>query len=389
MTVDVFGNRLLLVDDDPAFGRLMKRLAEGSGFEVEVTDDPVVFVRTARAWHPSVIVLDLKIPGMDGIELLRALAADKCAAHVVLASGSDVKILESAHQLGRERGLNMSGMLRKPAHVDTVRELLATFKPVAKHLLSADLAEAIAANDLFLEYQPKFDPRRRRVIGAEALVRWRHRTHGIIRPDQFITIAEETTLIHRLTEWVVANAAKQAHLWQRAGYKIELAVNISAKDLEDLDLPERLDQCCRDAGVDPETMLLELTETGTMREPTLMMDVLTRLRLKGFKLSIDDFGTGYSSLVQLQRMPFSELKIDQSFVKEMTTNNGCSIIAEIVVTLAHKLGLQSVAEGVETAATLDSLIAMGCDIAQGYYLGRPMAADALTAVMHEETAKSA
>jgi EAL domain-containing protein (putative c-di-GMP-specific phosphodiesterase class I) len=308
---------------------------------------------------------------------------------VVLASGSDTKILETAHQLGHERGLKMSGTLQKPVHVGTVRELLATFNPVAKKLLSADLADAIAAGDLFLEYQPKFEPRLCRIVGAEALVRWRHPKHGIIRPDQFITLAEETTLIHCLTDWVVGTAAKQADLWHRAGYELEIAVNISAKDLEDLDLPERLDQRCRDAGVDPEMMLLELTETGTMREPTQMMDVLTRLRLKGFKLSIDDFGTGYSSLVQLQRMPFSELKIDQSFVKEMTSNKGCHIIAEIVVTLARKLGLQSVAEGVETAATLDSLIAMGCDIAQGYHLGRPMAADALTAILHEGVAKSA
>src|SRR5262249_52231126 len=144
------------------------------------------------------------------------------------------------------------------------------------------------------------------------------------------------------------------------------------RDVEDFDLPERLDRHCREAGIDPSTMIVELTETGAMREVMSGMDVLTRLRLKGFRLSIDDFGTGYSSLVQLQRMPFCEIKIDRSFVMNMMKDKSCSVVAGIVVELARRLELKSVAEGVEDAAALAALTEMGCSAAQGYHLSKPV-----------------
>jgi EAL domain-containing protein (putative c-di-GMP-specific phosphodiesterase class I) len=389
---DIFSNRLLVVDDDPGIGRLIKRVAEGSGFDVVVREDPRVLGKTARSWHPAIIIMDLQMPGVDGIELLRDLAADRSSAQVILTSGVDGKVLESALQLGRERGLSMAGMLEKPIRLETLRELLGTVKPIAQSLLATDLAEAIAADQLFLEYQPKLDCRLGRISGVEALVRWRHPSLGIVRPDQFIALAEETDLIHRLTDWVVASAARQAAAWRHENLALGIAVNISAKDLENLDLPERLHRHCEQVGVDPALMTLELTESNAMREPVQMRDVLTRLRLKGFELSIDDFGTGYSSLVQLQRMPFSEIKIDRSFVAQMMDNTGCRVIVEIIIDLARKLGLTSVAEGVEGEAALESLTAMGCDIAQGYYLSRPLAADGLSGFVrkyHRIRAKSA
>lgn len=377
MADDLFGDRLLVIDDEPAFGQIVKRVAEACGFEVVVTHDPSAFMHAVRQWHPTVIMLDLKMPGTDGIQLLRSLAADNCPAHVVLTSGSDGKILEAAMQLGRERGLNMSQALPKPMRVENLQERLAGFKRVSKPLLSADLEAALAADQLFLEYQPKLDCRLGRITGAEALVRWNHPTQGIIQPNQFIALAEETGLIHGVTDWVIATASAQAASWRADHLNLEVAVavNFSASDLVDLDLPERLEQHCRNAAIDPSFLTLELTETGAMREAMQMIDVLTRLRLKGFKLSIDDFGTGYSSLVQLQKAPFSEIKVDLSFVTQMMRNDGCKIIVEIIIDLARKLGLKSVAEGVEDAATLKTLIDMGCDTAQGYYISRAIAAD--------------
>ena len=375
MSDELFGDRLLMIDDEPAFGQIVKRVARDCGFEVVVTQDPGVFINTARLWHPSVIMLDLKMPGADGVQLLRSLAADKCPAHVVLSSGADAKVLDSAMQLGRERGLRMSEVLPKPLRADNLRERLVALKRVPKLQLSADLARALATDQLFLEYQPKFDCRLSRITAVEALVRWRHPVHGIIPPDQFVPLAEEIGLVGRLTDWVVAAAAAQAARWRADRLFLEMAVNISAHDIEDIDLPDRLERHCRDAGLDPDQMTIELTETSAMREAVQMMDVLTRLRLKGFKLSIDDFGTGYSSLVLLQKMPFSELKIDRTFVMRMTSNHGCRVIVEIVIDLARKLGLTSVAEGVEDAAALNDLVALGCDSAQGYYVSPPLAAD--------------
>ena len=379
MDSNIYGDRLLAIDDEPALRRLVKRVAEPAGFEVVVTDDPVVFTNAVRRWHPTVILLDLKMPETDGIQLLRGLAADNCAAHVIVTSGSDQKVLEAAMQLGRERGLAMSEPLAKPIRVESLKERLAGLKRASKPLLAADLEAALAADQLFLEFQPKLDCRLGRITGAEALVRWRHPTRGVIRPDQFIGLAEETGLIHGLTDWVVAAAAAQAAQWRAAKLNLEVAVavNFSAADLEDLNLPERLERHCRHAGIDAAFLTLELTETGAMREAIQMMDILTRLRLKGFKLSIDDFGTGYSSLVQLQKAPFSEIKVDLSFVTQMMSNSGCRVIVEIIIDLARKLGLNSVAEGVEDAAALQALIEMGCDMAQGYYISRPLAADVM------------
>jgi EAL domain-containing protein (putative c-di-GMP-specific phosphodiesterase class I)/ActR/RegA family two-component response regulator len=373
MAEDLFGDRLLVIDDEPAFGQVIKKVAQDCGFEVAVTADASVFMNAVRMWHPTVIMLDLKMPNTDGIQLLRALAADKCTAHVVVTSGEHGKVLDSAMQLGRERGLNMGEVLPKPVRAQELRERLRGLKRVTKLRLSADLAHAIAADELFLEYQPKLDCRLGRITGVEALVRWDHPTHGVLSPDQFILLAEESGAIQGVTDRVVAVAAMQAARWRAADVALGVAVNISARDLEDLELPDRLEQHCRNAAIDPAVLTLELTETGAMREAVQMMDVLTRLRLKGFKLSIDDFGIGYSSLVQLQKMPFSEIKIDQSFVMQMQSSPGCRVIVEIIIDLARKLGLMSVAEGVEEKAALNSLIEMGCDAAQGYHICRPMA----------------
>jgi EAL domain-containing protein (putative c-di-GMP-specific phosphodiesterase class I) len=289
-------------------------------------------------------------------------------------------------RLGQERGLNMSGIVQKPIRAEQLRVMLNEFCRVPKESLRVDLADAIGMDRLFIEYQPKYDCARDRFTGVESLTRWRHPSHGIIRPDEFVLLAEETDLIHSLTDWVVRNAAKQAALWHSENLTVEVAVNVSAKDIEDLELPDRLHQHCIDTGLDPETMVLELTETGAMREAVQMMDVLTRLRLKGFRLSIDDFGTGYSSLVQLQRMPFSEIKIDQSFITHMMRDDSCRVIVEIIIDLARKLGLHTVAEGVEDERTLNALIEMGCESVQGYHLSRPIAANGIAPLIREFSA---
>ena len=372
-------NRLLIIDDEPGFATAARKIGENLGFEVLVADNADVFLRAAREWRPQAILMDLKMPGTDGIELLRALAADQCRAQVALMSGSDQKTLETAMQLGRDRGLNMAGLLPKPLRFQGLRDLFNQLRHIPKALLSIDVIDAIASDQLFLEYQPKFDLHLDRITGVEALLRWRHPDRGIVPPLDFIAIAEESDIIGRVTEWVVGTAARQVATWKANNLDLDVAVNISAADVRDLGLPDRLEALCRQAGLDPSGVTLELTETGAMREPVQMMDVLTRLRLKGFRLSIDDFGTGYSSLVQLQRLPFSEIKIDASFVRQMTANKGSRVIVEIIIDLARKLGLRSVAEGIEDGATLQALRELGCDVAQGFYLGRPVVADRILA----------
>lgn len=375
MSGSTFTPRLLVIDDDPAFLRLFKRVAEPHGFEVFTTDDPEHFKRTAQSWNPTLIVMDLQMPGTDGIELLRDLALSKCNSQIVITSGLDLRTLDAARNLGAERGLKMQGVLQKPAPVEELNDLMARQKPSDGVLLPGELGQAIAADQLFLEYQPKISGRLGRITGVEALVRWQHPGRGLIRPDQFIPLAEESDLIDPLTNWVFAAAAKQASAWRQQGLALDVAINVSAKNLRDIRLPDRFARQCEEFGISPDSLTLELTETSAMRDAVHMMDVLTRLRVKGFKLSIDDFGTGYSSLIQLRKMPFSELKIDLSFVMHMLTDKDCRIIVEAIIDLAHKLLLETVAEGIESELVWNALLGLGCDRGQGYYLGRPMAAD--------------
>ena len=369
---DISPNRLLIIDDDDSFTRFVKKVAVSSGFSVITTGDPDEFRMTAKSWAPTLVILDLSMPGCDGIELLRHLAMVQCVAHVVVASGLDDRTVEATLRLGAERGLKMGGALAKPARLHALRELLNKFLAADTDALAGELAAAIKTDQLFLQYQPKLDCHDGRMTAVEALVRWDHPTRGIVPPDQFIALAETTGLIDPLTDWVVAHAAEQSAQWQDRGPQLAVAINISARNTQDLDFPDRLIELCRRAGANPDQIILELTETGAMRDPVQMMDVLTRLRIKGFRLSIDDFGTGYSSLVQLQRMPFSELKIDRSFVMQMNRSKDCRVIVEIVIDLARKLGLHSIAEGVENQGILDELLKLGCDGAQGYHMSRPV-----------------
>jgi EAL domain-containing protein (putative c-di-GMP-specific phosphodiesterase class I)/ActR/RegA family two-component response regulator len=383
MAEELAPSRLLIIDDDGAFCRFVKKVAVALGFEVTATDNPDEFKSIARTWSPTLVMLDLNMPGCDGVELLRHLSVSQCLAHVVVASGLDDRTIEAVTRLGTERGLKMAGTLAKPVGLQALRDLLTKFAAIDTETLAGELATAIKDGQLFLQYQPKLDCRSGRMSAVEALVRWRHPTRGIVPPDQFIGLAEANGLIDPLTEWVVSTAARQAAAWQGQGVLLDVAVNISAKNTRDLDLPDRLVELCHAAGTPPQHLILELTETGAMRDAVQMMDVLTRLRVKGFRLSIDDFGTGYSSLVQLQRMPFTELKIDRSFVMQMMRSKDCRVIVEIVIDLARKLGLQSIAEGVENQAILDELIRLGCDGAQGYHLSRPVDAARVAQIVGE------
>jgi EAL domain-containing protein (putative c-di-GMP-specific phosphodiesterase class I) len=245
----------------------------------------------------------------------------------------------------------------------------------------AELARAIANAELQLDYQPKVDVISGTVTGVEALVRWQHPTRGRLGPDRFIPLAEQSDLIGDLTRWVMRTAVAQWCRWREAGTEISIALNFSARNLDEIDFPDVLEQLCRSGDVPCSQFVIEITETAAASDEIKMMDITTRLRLKGFRISIDDFGTGYSSLVQLQRLPFSEMKIDKSFVLQCATARESLIIVKAIIDLAHNLNLKVVAEGVETLEVLDLLRRLGCDLAQGYYVGRPMEGARLPAWM--------
>jgi diguanylate cyclase (GGDEF)-like protein/PAS domain S-box-containing protein len=247
----------------------------------------------------------------------------------------------------------------------------------------AELREAIERGTLVLHYQPQVELAGGRVCGVEALVRWPHPVHGLIPPDRFIPLAEQTGLIAPLTDWVVAEAIRQCKEWQRGGLLLGVSVNLSMWNLHDPALPERVAELLRANGLSPVWLRLELTESALMADTERTMDVLARLSALGLGLAVDDFGAGYSSLTYLKKLPVDDLKIDKSFVREMATDATDAAIVAATVAMGHALGLRVVAEGIEDRATWDLLIGMGCDVAQGYHIARPLPADALVRWMRQ------
>jgi diguanylate cyclase (GGDEF)-like protein len=240
-------------------------------------------------------------------------------------------------------------------------------------VLEAELRHAIQAGQLCLHYQPKVDARNGCLIGAEALVRWQHPERGLIPPGHFIPLAEESGLIAPLTDWVLHAACKSLRSWSDRGLPtLSLSVNLPASSLADAKLPERLDGLVRHYRLHSSCLMLELTETMVMRDVATTVGVLDSLRALGFGLSLDDFGTGYSSLSHLKRLPMSELKIDRAFITDVARGGRDSALAVAIITLGSELGLQVVAEGVETQEQSDFLIGRGCVLQQGYLFSRPV-----------------
>jgi diguanylate cyclase (GGDEF)-like protein len=286
--------------------------------------------------------------GTDADTLLRR--AD-VAMYVAKRSGAGCAIYSSSHDQHSPDRLAMVGQLRR----------------------------AVDADELVLLYQPKVSLETGQCVGVEALIRWQHPQRGTITPDQFIPLAEQTGLIKALSQWVLSTAMRQAREWLTLGIAVPIAVNLSMRDLHDPDLPETVASILQRWHVPPSLLVVEITENGLMADPTRALHTITTLRLMGIRIAIDDFGTGYSSLAYLKRLPVDELKIDRSFVRELATDEDDLAIVRSTIGLGHDLGLTIVAEGIEDRRTWDRLQRLGCDVAQGYFIGRPMPASVVVA----------
>ncbi|MGH2857231.1 MAG: putative bifunctional diguanylate cyclase/phosphodiesterase, partial [Solirubrobacteraceae bacterium] len=232
---------------------------------------------------------------------------------------------------------------------------------------------------IIVHYQPIVDLDDMRVRGAEGLVRWQHPEHGLIPPGAFVQTVEQTGLIGPLTRHVLEHSIAECANWRRDGRDLSVAVNLSVRNLLDRDLPRQIERLLAAYSLPPEALQLEITESMIMSDPERALATVTRLSALGVRLSVDDFGTGYSSLANLRKMPIDELKIDRSFVGPMLRDESDLIIVRSTINLGHDLGLNVIAEGVEDSATLDRLAKLGCDLAQGYHVSRPMPAEAFNA----------
>jgi predicted signal transduction protein with EAL and GGDEF domain len=242
----------------------------------------------------------------------------------------------------------------------------------ARLSLMGELRQAVETRQLVLHYQPKLHLVDARELHVEALVRWQHPTRGLVAPSEFIPFAEQTGFIRQITQEVMARAVAQCVQWRREGLRVNVSINISARDLLDPELADRFAGLLADHGCQPSSIALEITESAILDDPGHALRNLERLHALGCRISIDDYGTGYSSLAYLKRLPVNELKIDRSFVMGMVTDASDAVIVRSTIDLAHNMGLSVVAEGVEDEATLRKLRELGCDMVQGYHLSRPL-----------------
>ena len=305
--------------------------------------------------RPEMVALDLGMPGMDGVELLRFLAEENYRSPVLIVSGFDRRVLESAFRLGEALGLNMAGPVEKPVRLEELEAVLCRAQGNARPMTARrELLSSFDGRSRSSGCGWSTSPRSRCATAAltrvEALVRWDDPELGPVEPSRFVPLAEEHGLIDDLTQWGLRTILRQWLDWCDDGIDTCIAFNISALSLQHLDFPDLVERMCRALEVPTDRLVLELTE-GATQPLVKLMDTLTRFRIKGIGLAIDDFGTGYSSLMQLRQLPFTEVKIDQAFVADIVRSRDCRLIIQSIADLAHGLGLTATAEGVETSSS--------------------------------------
>jgi EAL domain-containing protein (putative c-di-GMP-specific phosphodiesterase class I)/FixJ family two-component response regulator len=390
-------SNILIIDDDQVQRMIMTRVAQMAGYNVYAAETFEDGEQLLLTWQFNTVVVDLSLGERDGVELLRVIAELPVVPRVFLVSGCERRILDATVRMARASGIIDVQSLPKPLDLDLLKgQLLASAVPrdartVTERMspiVSATQIERGMANHEFTPvFQPKINLTTGRLIGCEVLTRWNSKELGFIPPDVFIPIAETTGQIARMTEAVLRDSLTAARGLIQENSGFVLAVNLSAAMLSDLTLPEQIERILAETQVSGRSLILEVTETAAMADVNRAIDILIRLRLKGIGLAIDDFGTGYSSLSALARMPFSELKIDYSFVHSCQTDQDMWKVVRASIAMAHELDMKVVAEGIENLHTWELLKSADCDIGQGYHFARPLSYDDL--LQWERTWRSA
>jgi len=369
-----------MIDDDPDYLHMCSQFL--ASVDIAVYGFTCLHDAADAIGQARVVILDLDMPHIDGVETLRWLSQQAFSGHLVIVSGHDISIVHAARELAKAQGLQVADALTKPldmlAFTKKIQQLLQVqLKPqvVAGNrpaISATDLATALQRNELSLCYQPKYQLTDNKLVGFEALARWKSLVFGQVPPAFFIQLAEQSGMIDDVTDWVLAQVIAQLALWKKQQLTTRVAVNLSLINLQNINFPAKLLHEMKSHQLQPQQLVLELTESALMNEVVTALDILIRLRMNGIELSIDDFGTGYSSLAQLQRIPFTELKIDRRFVANFLHEPESRAIVEACINLAHNMHIKTVAEGVETIETLQALQVLGCDYAQGYYFHPPL-----------------
>ena len=375
--------RFLVVEDHPfqrwLFCNMLHEM--GAKWVFPASDGNAALDILALPGPPIDVVLsDLDMPGMDGMELIRHMAERDHATSLIVVSGAERGIIATVEAMAREYGVSVLGAVEKPLSARKLSALIdghalrqeEAHAGAALHFGADEIRQGLRAGQFETYFQPKVELKTGALRGAEALLRWHHPGKGLIQPVHFIETAEISGLIDDLTLFVTRTAAHSCVAWRRTGLDASVAVNLSARCLADVTLAERLAGVLQESGLEPRYLILEVTESTATADVGRELENLSRLRMRGFGLSIDDYGTGYSSMERLARIPFTELKIDRAFVKQALDQESSRAMVESSLELARKLGIDAVAEGVETREEWELLLSLGCRLAQGYLIAPPM-----------------
>lgn len=382
---------VLIIDDDPLELEIIADDLANLGIpRVLKAQSGVEALELIKRGEPiTTLMTDICMPNMDGPQFLRQLAETGCAIRVVLVSGVSKDILYSIGTLGRSHGLNVVGFIHKPVQPEALKALLIGPEGAAPRsrqgaasepeldLSAPRLLQAIEQREIQPWYQPKVASAQLRVVGVEALARWRLPGGGLVNPGRFIPVIEAAGLSAALFFGMLEQVLVDMQRWRADGRIFKASVNLSMDCAFQLDLPDRLQELLKKYAIPARQIVIEVTESQLMADKAAAMETLTRLSLMGFVLSIDDFGTGYSSLAQVASLPFGELKLDTSFVQQAGRDIKADAILQSTVTLGRSLGMDVVAEGVETFEQLDILRNFGAPIIQGFLIARPMPANQL------------
>jgi EAL domain-containing protein (putative c-di-GMP-specific phosphodiesterase class I) len=381
--------RALVIDDEPLIRAVVSAQLRHLGVEsVQTAADGAEAMRLLESVETpiDVALCDLGMPNEDGLVFLRRVAACQHPPAVILMSGDDPLVLDAARRLGIGHNLDILGVAPKPFTRATLAGLLdrldqslpAVPSSTAQLLTPAEIVHALREQLLEVWFQPQMALVSHQILGVEALLRLRHWDHGLMQPITFLGPAEEHGLMEPLTDYVLEESVAWCQRWKQAGYPLTVSINLCATALNDLTFPDRVAGICRRRGVAPADLVFELTESWLAKDSAVILDIMTRLRLKGFRLSIDDFGTGYSSLEQLKELPFHELKVDKRFVQDATHDARSCLILESSLDLAAQLKISTVAEGVESEPELNLVSRLGCHLAQGFLIAKPMPAQEIS-----------
>ena len=371
-------NRLLIADTDVETRKVAGDFAAKHGYAVAHAADEAQFRDLVGRFAPTVILIDPVGLTPQDFDALRWLGSRRDRSTLIVVSAQDPSPL-APEEIHMAYGLEVAMAAGKPLRGAMLEAVLLPQLIRSRHLCETDLRRAVDRAQLCAHYQPKMRRSEHgwELAGIEALLRWNHPDHGLVYPEDFIELAETHGLIGALTDYVLQDGIDQIAAWNQRGRRLGLSVNLSAKLLTDVDFADRMCDFLFSRGVAPDQLTLEITEAAAFGEPASTLEILSRLRARGIGLALDDFGIGYSSLTQLYKLPFSEVKIDKTIGMEIAQTPAARMIVRAIVDLGHHLGLSVCCEGVESKTALDVLHQCGCDLAQGFFIARPMASEEL------------